>query len=108
MPDFNDFWKNLKSGLEELAKKNWKEFSEAAEKDGKAFLDKTKEDLKRWTKLLAQGDLSKDDFEWLIAGKKDLAEMEALKQAGLALVRVERFQNALISLVIDTAFETFL
>ncbi|KKK50796.1 hypothetical protein LCGC14_3121460, partial [marine sediment metagenome] len=33
------------------------------------------EDLKRWTKLLAQGDLSKDDFEWLIAGKKDLAEI---------------------------------
>jgi hypothetical protein len=63
--------------------------------------------LRRWTKLLAQGDLSKDDFEWLVAGKKDLAEMEALKQTGLALVRLERFQNALISLVIDTAFETF-
>jgi len=108
MPDFNDFWENLKSDLEELVKKNWKEFSEAAEKDGKAFLYKTKEDLKRWAKLLAQEDLSKDDFEWLIAGKKDLAEMEALKQSGLALVRVERFQNALISLVIDKAFETFL
>ncbi len=108
MADFNDFWESLKKGLEELIKKNWKEFKDAAEKDGKAFFDKTKEDLKRWTKLLDQGDLSKDDFEWLVAGKKDLAEMEALKQAGLALVRLERFQNALISLVIDTAFDTFL
>jgi len=108
MADFNDFLESLKKGLEELIKKNWKEFKDAAEKDGKAFLDKTKEDLKRWTKLLAQGDLSQDDFEWLVAGKKDLAEMEALKQAGLALVRLERFQNALISLVIDTAFDIFL
>jgi hypothetical protein len=108
MPDFDDFLENLKKGLEELAKKNWIEFREAAEKDGKAFVEKTKEDLRRWTKLLAQGDLSKDDFEFLVAGKKDLAAMEALRQAGLTLVRLERFQNALTSLVIDTAFETFL
>lgn len=107
MADFDDFLENLKKGLEELAKKNWREFRDAAEKDGKAFVEKTKEDLRRWTKLLGQGGLSKDDFEFLVAGKKDLAEMEALKQAGLTLVRLERFQNALISLVIDTAFETF-
>jgi len=108
MADFNDFLESLKKGLEEIIKKNWKEFKDTAEKDGKAFFDKTKEDLKRWTKLLAQGDLTKDDFEFLVAGKKDLAELEALKQAGLAQVRLERFQNALTSLVIDTAFDTFL
>ena len=108
MADFNDFLESLKKGLEEIIKKNWEEFKDAAEKDGKAFLDKTKEDMKRWTKLLAQGDLTKDDFEFLVAGKKDLAELEALKQAGLTLVRLERFQNALTSLVIDTAFDTFL
>lgn len=49
----------------------------------------------------------KDDFEWLVAGKKDLAEMQVLENAGLFLVRLERFQNALISLVMDTAFDTF-
>jgi hypothetical protein len=107
MADFSDFWESVKKGLVEVAEKNWKEFREAAEKDGNAFLDRAEEDLRRWTKLLAQGDLSQDDFEWLVAGKKDLAEMEALKQAGLALVRLERFQNALISLVVDTAFDTF-
>lgn len=108
MPDFNDFWANLRGGLEEHAKKYLVEFKDAAEKDGKTFFDKTKEDLQRWTESLEQGDLSKEDFEWLIKGKKDLAEMEALKEAGLALVRIEKFQNDLISLVIDTAFKTFL
>lgn len=108
MADFNEFWENLEKGLEELAKKNLKEFVEAAKKDGNAFFDKTMTDLQRWTKLLVQGDLTQDDFEWLVAGKIDLAEMEALKQEGLESVRIERFKNALISLVIDTAFETFL
>ncbi|MCP4627560.1 MAG: hypothetical protein GY850_29200 [bacterium] len=107
MANFDDFWKTLTTGLEELALKNWKEVKGAAVSDGRAFLDKTKADLERWTKLLGMGALTKDDFEWLVAGKKDLAEMQALEKAGLTLVRAERFQNALISLVIDTAFDTF-
>ena len=107
MANFDDFWKTLKAGLEELVLKNWNEVKDAAVADGKAFFDDTKADLERWTKLLAAGQLTKDDFEWLVAGRKDLAEMQALKDAGLALVRLERFQNALISLVVNTAFEVF-
>jgi len=107
MANFDDFWKTLKAGLEELALKNWNEVKGAAVADGKAFFDQTKADLERWTKLLAAGELTKEDFEWLVAGKKDLAEMQALKNAGLALVRLEKFQNALISLVVNTAFEVF-
>ena len=107
MANFDDFWKTLKAGLEELALKNWNEVKGAAVADGQAFFDETKADLERWTKLLAAGELTRDDFEWLVAGKKDLAEMQALKNAGLAMVRLERFQNALISLVVDTAFEVF-
>jgi len=107
MANFDDFWKILSEGLEKLALENWKEFKDAAVADGKAFLDKTKADLERWTQLLGTGALTKDDFEWLVAGKKDLAEMQALKAAGLSLVRLEKFQNALISMVIDTAFKAF-
>ena len=107
MANFDDFWNTLKTGLEELALKNWKEVKDAAMADGDAFLDQTKADLERWTKLLGTGALTKDDFKWLVAGKKDLAELQALEKAGLTLVRAQRFQNALISLVIDTAFDTF-
>ncbi len=107
MAKFDDFWNTLKTGLGELALKNWGEVKDAAVADGQAFLNKTKADLERWTKLMGTGALTKDDFEWLVAGKKDLAEMQALEKAGLTLVRAERFQNALISLVIDTAFDTF-
>jgi hypothetical protein len=107
MADFKDFWENLKKGLEDLGKKSLSEFQKEAEKDGRAFFKKTKKDLQRWTRLLARGELTREDFEWLVKSKKDLAEMEALKQAGLTLAKVEKFQNTVVSLVIDSAFKTF-
>jgi hypothetical protein len=106
MANFDDFWKTLSAGLEKLALENWNEVKGAAVADGQAFLTKTKADLMRWTQLLETGALTKNDFEWLVAGKKDLAEMQALKNAGLSLVRLEKFQNELISLVINTAVKT--
>ena len=44
-------------------------------------------------------------IEFLVKGKQDLAEMEALKQAGLALVRVDQFRNSLVDLVIGTTIK---
>jgi len=70
MAKFDDFIDALKDELEEFAKERWKEYKDAAVKDGKDFIKESEEDLKRWTKALAKGDLSKDDFEWLLESKK--------------------------------------
>jgi len=108
MGDFNDYLKTLEDGIKNLAEKMLKEFKDEALKDSKKFLKKTEEDLKRWTKLLASGELTLDDFEWLVIGKKDLAELHFLKRKGLSLVRIDRFRNSLIDLIIDTALDLFL
>jgi len=108
MARFEEFLKALKDGLKALVADTIQDFSQAATKDGQAFLKKARADLERWTKALARGQLSKADFEWLVQGKKDLAEMEALKQAGLGLVRVDQFRSSLIDLVVGTAFKVFL
>ena len=108
MSNFDDFIEALKEGLEDFAEDRWKDFKDAALNDGKSFLDKSKEDLERWTKSLANGNLNKNDFEWLLESKKDLAELFALKQIGLTKVALDRFLNGLIDLIISTAFKTFL
>jgi len=108
MARFDDFLKALTDGLKELVTNSVQDFSQAATKDGQAFFKQARADLERWTKALARGQLSKADFEWLVQGKKDLAEMEALKQAGLGLVRVDQFRSSLIDLVVGTAFKIFL
>jgi hypothetical protein len=108
MADFSDFLRALEDGTKDLAKKTLKGFTPEALRDSKEFLRKTEEDLKRWTKLLASGELTQEDFEWLVLGKKDLAELHALKEAGIAVVRIDRFRNALMDLTIDTALDVFL
>jgi hypothetical protein len=40
-------------------------------------------------------------------GRKDVAAMAALTQAGLAQIRIERFRGALLHIVIESAFSVF-
>jgi hypothetical protein len=108
MPSFSDFLNALKKELPEFAEYSWKEHKDAAVKDGKKFIEQAKVDLDRWTGLLATGALTKDDFEWLLASKKDLAELAALKQKGLSKVALDRFTNGLIDMIVSTAFKVFL
>lgn len=108
MADFNEFLKVLKGNMEDIARESWKEYREAAVKDGESFLRKTKGDLERWTMLLAEGKLTQDDFTWLVQGKKDLAVLEALKQEGLSRVQLDRFRNALLDVVVNTAIGVYL
>jgi len=103
MFDFDAFLKELKIGIRDIAREEAKGFVRAARKDGKEFVDALKEDLELWTKQLADGELSVEDFEFLVRGKKDLAKMAGLTQAGLAAVRIDRIRMAMIDLVITAA-----
>jgi hypothetical protein len=108
MATFDKFIEALNTELVEFAEYSWKTYRDEAVKDGKSFIEKSKDDLERWTKMLAKGDLTGDDFEWLMVGKKDLAELVSLKQKGLAKVALDRFVNGLIDTIVSTAFKTFL
>jgi hypothetical protein len=108
MPTFNDFVSTLKNDLLDFTKENLEEYKDEILKDGNAFVEKTKEDLQRWTEGLASGALSQADFEFLLKGKKDLAQMEALKQLGLSKIRISKITNGIIDVVIGSAIKTFL
>lgn len=105
MPDFNDFINTLKVDLSDLAHQFGDDVKTELVNDGKAFAIKSKNDLERWMTELVNGSLSQDDFEWLVKGKKDLAEMEALKQKGLALAKIDKYRMALLDTVISSAFK---
>ena len=47
--------------------------------------------------------MSKDELDFLIRGKKDLAKMNALTQAGLTAVRIDQIRLALIDLLVKAA-----
>ena len=101
--DFDSFLKEVKAGIKDIAKTEASDFVKEATSDGKDFLDSIKADLKKWTKQMVDGKLSVDDFEFLLKGKEDLAKMEALKQAGLAAIRVDRVKVAIFDLIVSAA-----
>jgi hypothetical protein len=100
--DFAKVLKALKKGIVDLAEKDLKDYITAATKDGKDVLNAMKDDLKRWTKLLADGDLTPDDFKDLVLGQKDNLELVALKQAGLAEITADQFKNDLFDMITNT------
>lgn len=101
--NFENFFRELKDGARDIAREEAKGFVKEATSDGKAFLNAIRDDLELWTKQLAEGKLTVEDFEFLVKGKKDLAQMKALTQAGLAAVRIDRVRMAMIDLVITAA-----
>ena len=103
MLDFDRFFQELKNGASEIAKREAAEFVPEATDDGQDFLEAIKNDLETWSKQLADGELSKEDFAFLVKGKKDLAKMKALTQAGLAAIRIDRIRLAMIDLIITAA-----
>ena len=103
MSRFDDVLQEIRAGVVTIARKEAADFVKQATDDGQQFLDALEADLKEWTKQLAAGRLSAADFAFLVRGKKDLAEMRALTEAGLAATRIDRIRSAVIDLVITAA-----
>jgi len=108
MAVFDDFLLELKKEVADFAQTRWEQYKDAAISDGDAFVQQLESDLHNWTVELANGKLTQDDFAWLVAGKKDLAELVALKHAGLTEARLEDFVNGLTDIVVSTAAKIFL
>ena len=101
--NFDQFFETLKAGVVEIAKNEAADYLQQATDDGQQFLNDSKDKLIKWTNMRKNGDLDKDEFASLVRGQKDLAAMHALKQAGMAAVRIDRIRVAVIDLVITAA-----
>lgn len=88
----------------ELAGTLFKKFANQAANDTQDFLERSKDGVARAGLLYAKRKIDRDDLEDLILGKKDLAEMHALKQAGLASAAIDTFTNGVLQIFVDAAF----
>jgi len=99
MIDFNHFLNILKSDLADIGKEYGQDFIDDIVHDGTSFAIRRKENLERRALLLTEGKLTKDEFEWLLESDKNLVEMEAVKKRGLAVVQMNKLQNAIVGTV---------
>jgi hypothetical protein len=102
--DIDSIVKTTLSGSEELAKTLFRNYVGQATKDVDGFLQSAKEGIERATQLRLEGKIDDEDLEDLILGKKDLATMHALKQAGLAKAAVDTFVNGVVQILVDAVF----
>ena len=102
--DIGSIFKSVQDQAKTLAQKMFKQYTRQAVSDVKDFIETSKDDLKRWIEKLAGGEMDKDEFESLVKGQADLAEMRALKQAGLAAAQIDTFVDGVLDIVISAAF----
>jgi hypothetical protein len=108
MASFNDFLDAFKDGLEVLVQDVLVEHKDKVLAGSEAFLKECEGDLQKWTEQLANDELSGDDFKFLVQGKNDLLEVHLHTQIGLTKVALDKFRSALVQLIVETAFTTFL
>ena len=100
--DFQNVVETLKTEVTNLALSTVNNYKSEATADALNMLNMMKENLSTWTMELADGKMSTKDFEFLVLGQKELIEMNALKQAGLAMIQVDEFKNSILNLIIKT------
>ena len=99
-----DLIKDLKNALVVLIKDKYGEESKAIKNDVETFLKESKEKLIRWTELLEQKLISKEEFELLMLSQKDLFVMKTLHKKGVSNISLGHFKNKAIQVVISGVF----
>ncbi|MGB3947831.1 MAG: hypothetical protein WBM13_07595 [Bacteroidia bacterium] len=100
--DFENIFNQLKTGVAEIAKNAFKKRVSEITLEGHKILTSIEENIKNWTALMVDGDISKSDFEDLVLGQKDLIEIAGLKQLGLSKIQADQFKKDLLNLIINT------
>ncbi len=100
--DFKDLFAQLKTGVINLAKEKFKDLTSEAVSDGTSLLHIVEDDLKKYTQQLENGEIDAEDFKLLLLGDKDLVEMSALTEAGLAEAAADAFKTEVFNMIANT------
>lgn len=106
IPDMTQLLSDVETQIAALAQSTVSNFKTQAIADGNTLVNQVKDDVSRWTFLLASGQLKINEFEFLVSSQKDMVKMLGLEQAGLAQVRILHFSEGVLNIVIDVALRT--
>lgn len=106
--DIDKLIKLLKEELLKVLNDSYGEFKTETKTDVEAFLNLSKEKIARWTILLSEGQLTADDYKWLLGSQKDLLVLNALYQAGVSKLRLGHLKNKIIKTIVQTVITVVL
>jgi len=100
--NFTAIFNSLVKEVSNIAETSLKDYIDQARFDGENILGAMKTNLQKWAVQLSRGEISADEFTFLVLGQRDLLEVVALKQAGLASIRADEFKNSVLNLIVST------
>lgn len=100
--DIEELVKLLKDELLLVLGESYGDYKKETKEDIEAFLTLSKVKLERWTKLLQAGELTVEDYKWLLVSQKDLLVLNALYQAGVSKLRLGHLKNKIIKTIVNT------
>ena len=98
--DFENIFKEIKNVLIKLLGEKYQGFKSESKKDVEIFLNNSKDKFERWTTLLANKDISIDEYEWLVKSQKDLLTLKALQKAGISKISLGHLKNSIIKSIV--------
>ena len=101
--NFDQIFNGIQDQTRALAQKLLKGYTDQALGDLQDFAQKSRANLQRWTQQLQQKELKPNEYKSLVRGQLDLAEMRALKQAGLAQVQIDTFTSGFLDILVGAA-----
>ncbi len=101
--NFNQIKTAVLAQAETLAENSFHQFATQGVADTQAFLADSEATLKNALALLQQGKIDPDDFADAVKATSTLAEMNTLKQAGLASAKIDMFVSGVLQIFIDAA-----
>jgi len=108
LPRFGKIMRELKGNVEGLTNMTVRKYRKDAKRDAERLLKKMRRNLRRWTKLLERGDLSTQDFEFLVQSNVASSKMSALEQSGIATIRLQAYRSSIFNMIVDTIFDIIL
>lgn len=99
--DIRQIIQRIRQSARALAQGSFGSYAAQATADAEEFVERLKPDLERWASELAEGEITKDEFESLVEGQRNLAEMLALKEAGLAEAQIHNFQSRILEIIVQ-------
>jgi hypothetical protein len=108
MSKFDDYLDAVLADAKVLLNNTISEGKEEARAILETHVENSKTRLRRWTKLLADGDITQREFRLLVNNQVTLGRMRLRTIEVIGKQAAITFRNNLRSLFIDKAFEVFL
>lgn len=94
---------DLKLATSEAAKEVLRGMGKEATEDAFAFVEMALPAMARYSSLYITRQITEDEFNSLVLGLRDLAQMSALTLAGLAQIKIDETRNAILKTVSNIA-----